>query len=1512
MAEAQVNPDLARAEQTLKQLLNLDPDSQEKQKNRRRNRNRNRRQTDKEPNASFNQNDGAGGDIIPPAKLSKNSSGSDELKMTEERKRNRPRRTKKNNADGGKLYKQDIQLEGGEPSSPDAARGTSEFAPVSSKPKWSPNNAPGPPAPDQSKQKQKQNQKMSNPPGNSKPVKAKPQKHFQESSPKQRFYNYEKRMQNDQNNSSNPQDEVEKHLHESNGAQESGGQQQQANQASTKQKESEKLSKRMKNRQHAASAAGEEEKVENSILREMERQRVFPLKKKSLKFPRARFFCRLCDYHLDRVVDYQRHVSEARHMRRKEVTDSEVLLCNMPPPSPKQLAALDAAVEEIFLEHSLTEEDVQMRAQIVKEVETYIKKKLPDISLRIYGSSATGFGLKTSDINIDLFAPNASSVPKVLSDVFLLLKDSAGLLENVRSDFSAICPAILFNHPQTGVQCQISVNSNTAYHTGQLLALYSTLDPRLKKLAVVFRYWAKLCHLDNQQEGTLPAYATNLMTIFYLQHTSPQVLPVLSKELPDNPEETEQSCVYFEKIKQESDSWVCHNTQSVGELWLELLRYYSLTFDMANVVISIRKTSPVARSEKKWNSKKLAIEDPFATKRNIARTVSNSRIYEYFQDTLRKAYHYFGLPRKANGESLIPAAALLKMVEKATKEEMRKDEQVEAASADESGDEDCKKTTLDSKTIHTIDNKTSEKQSKSNETAEDTSEQLDPDTDSHKSRIPLIDEATKESDDGIINQSNDSAHSSSNVCEPVDDQTMSVTETISRLSVDDESSDKHHLWQFAKDFAETIIQNAVGELCEQNSTECVSDSEKDRSTVVMDTPSEVPSSEALDVSAISSMIKDEDCCYEFTEKNLTDGKGPAIICGYCEKEGHLKTACPDDMLPDLKPLPPPDKQFFKLLTNTLKQVPKDFGPSYHEVQERNQILQELQYFINYTLYEDAELCLFGSSCNGFGFVMSDLDICMTFHSKPSGKDLNYPHIVEQLAKVLKEHRGLYNILAIPTAKVPIVKFKHRRSGLEADISLYNTLAQHNTRLLEKYSLIDPRVKILGYAFKVFARVCDIGDASRGSLSSYAYILMLLHFLQQCDPPVVPVLQELYEGEVKPEKMIDGCNAWFYDDISKLPFVWSQCGKNSQSVGELWLDLFRYYTEEFNYKDQVVCIRQKGPLTRFEKLWNGKCIAIEDPFDIKHNLGAGLSRKMNNYIFKALIHGRQLYGTPVNLPTNELYVTVADYFFDRTLLSEGSPPNDRGCRVCGKIGHIAKECHIVVNRKEREERGRKAKAAQDQERRQDNSNRNNMNAGNQRNPVSSPQKGMYNHPLAGSPIKQTRSPGYRVNSGPFRPQMTPNKYTPQGKPQQNSSSPSAGFGPVPFLFDPPHRQVLLQPRAPQSAQLMRGMSPQQFPMQAPQGYPPHSNHTPNVGRSFQHQSQSTYNSYPAQTFSNINVQSMTRASNHQSMASGAPLYMLNSNIPSENSNSLASALTGSPVMEFHGHNGGRVESQSKQK
>lgn len=57
-------------------------------------------------------------------------------------------------------------------------------------------------------------------------------------------------------------------------------------------------------------------------------------------------------------------------------------------------------------------------------------------------------------------------------------------------------------------------------------------------------------------------------------------------------------------------------------------------------------------------------------------------------------------------------------------------------------------------------------------------------------------------------------------------------------------------------------------------------------------------------------------------------------------------------------------------------------------------------------------------------------------------------------------------------------------------------------------------------------------------------------------------------------------------------VLSELQPNTESVGELWLGLLRFYTEEFDFKEHVISIRQRKRLTTFEKQWTSKCIAIE--------------------------------------------------------------------------------------------------------------------------------------------------------------------------------------------------------------------------------------------------------------------------------------------------------------------------------
>uniref|UniRef100_A0A3P9JJT2 CCHC-type domain-containing protein n=1 Tax=Oryzias latipes TaxID=8090 RepID=A0A3P9JJT2_ORYLA len=364
--------------------------------------------------------------------------------------------------------------------------------------------------------------------------------------------------------------------------------------------------------------------------------------------------------------------------------------------------------------------------------------------------------------------------------------------------------------------------------------------------------------------------------------------------------------------------------------------------------------------------------------------------------------------------------------------------------------------------------------------------------------------------------------------------------------------------------------------------------------------------------------------YKFSRQAFTRGKSHVVVCSLCKKDGHLKKDCPEDFKKvELHPLPPLTSEFVHVLDRVCEQCYMDFAPDELELSIRELILQQLEAFVR-CQFAGARLQLFGSSKNGFGFRQSDLDICMVLEGKENIDDVDCIRIIESLARCLKKNPDLKNILPITTAKVPIVKFYHINTSLEGDISLYNTLALHNTHLLASYAAIDRRVKILCYVMKVFAKMCDIGDASRGSLSSYAYTLMVLFFLHRLKV------------------------AWIWK-----PSHWPQHGKNTESIGELWLGLLRFYTEDFDFKEHVVSIRQRAPLTTFSKQWTSKYIVIEGDLVAAFNLSL-----------------------PHAMMVDMSFIVQQEYFFDPEVLTEGQvAPNDRCCRICGKVGHFMKDCSM---------------------------------------------------------------------------------------------------------------------------------------------------------------------------------------------------------------------------------------------
>ena len=78
--------------------------------------------------------------------------------------------------------------------------------------------------------------------------------------------------------------------------------------------------------------------------------------------------------------------------------------------------------------------------------------------------------------------------------------------------------------------------------------------------------------------------------------------------------------------------------------------------------------------------------------------------------------------------------------------------------------------------------------------------------------------------------------------------------------------------------------------------------------------------------------------------------------------------------------------------------------------------------------------------------------------------------------------------------------------LACDVVVNNQLALHNSALIRRYTAAAPCVRPLCLLVKSWASRRSINKAAAGTLSSYAHVLSVVHFLQAaCEPPLLPDL-----------------------------------------------------------------------------------------------------------------------------------------------------------------------------------------------------------------------------------------------------------------------------------------------------------------------------------------------------------------------------------------------------------------------
>ena len=261
---------------------------------------------------------------------------------------------------------------------------------------------------------------------------------------------------------------------------------------------------------------------------------------------------------------------------------------------------------------------------------------------------------------------------------------------------------------------------------------------------------------------------------------------------------------------------------------------------------------------------------------------------------------------------------------------------------------------------------------------------------------------------------------------------------------------------------------------------------------------------------------------------------------------------------------------------------------------------------------------YGSLMNNFLIEEGDIDISIV--PKNISIEQFSVYLEEIKNEIIKNKFGKCENLQIST-RYSLLRVIDYQTGINVDITIHTMLPMYNTKLIRIYSLFDQRFHIMGIYIKYWIKRNHIYGAPEKFLSSYAILLLIIHFLQsEIEPKILPILQKIENKNINYEYNHNGkivvTNIYFEDNMEKINNYMKiiNCNKeNNDSVGELIVKFFEFYAYKYNH-DYLISISNSE-----KKSCKGEHISypIEDPFDIEHN--PGKSMKLNTPQFDTFLN-----------------------------------------------------------------------------------------------------------------------------------------------------------------------------------------------------------------------------------------------------------------------------------------------------
>lgn len=225
-------------------------------------------------------------------------------------------------------------------------------------------------------------------------------------------------------------------------------------------------------------------------------------------------------------------------------------------------------------------------------------------------------------------------------------------------------PVIKFKHIDTNTDCDITFKHNLGVHNSQLIKYLMTLDPRIKPLMIIIKYWARTADLSGT--GKITNYTLVMAIIFYLQQPEINLLPAI--KLLQSTVEPIYNCGWLVNFDRNYESSSDNNTSCIPELLQGFFKFYA-DFNFAILLICpldglAHKKVDFAKVTKESDSnlaslnlnRPVCIQDPIQLDHNIA-SGWNERSLQSFQSQCAEALKICETSASDDYKNLLPMLA---------------------------------------------------------------------------------------------------------------------------------------------------------------------------------------------------------------------------------------------------------------------------------------------------------------------------------------------------------------------------------------------------------------------------------------------------------------------------------------------------------------------------------------------------------------------------------------------------------------------------------------------------------------------------------------------------------------------------------------------------------------------------------------------------------------------------------------------------------------------------------------